>query len=195
MQPLKAIASMLAICSALFFVHTAMAVELAGVKLDDSARVANQDLKLNGAGIRYKFVFKVYVVGLYLPEKKVVVADVLAVPGARRVSITMLRDVGSEEFGKAFFSGIEHNTDNAERAALAVPMAKFSAMFATTSELRQGDVLHLDWVPGSGMAVLLNGRKVLEPITDAAFYNAILRIWLGSKPVDDKLKRQLLGEQ
>lgn len=195
MKALKTIASILAICSAVFFAHAAAAVELAGVKLDDSARVGNQDLKLNGAGIRYKLVFKVYVIGLYLPEKKTAVADVLAVPGARRVTITMLRDVGSEEFGKAFATGIEHNTDAAERAALAAPMAKFNAMFATAPELKQGDVLHLDWMSGSGMVVLLNGRKILEPIADAAFYNAVLRIWLGARPVDDKLKRQLLGEQ
>ncbi|CAL62767.1 Conserved hypothetical protein, putative chalcone isomerase [Herminiimonas arsenicoxydans] len=195
MKALKAIASLLAIGSAVFWVHAAAAVELAGVKLDDSVRVGNQDLKLHGAGIRYKLVFKVYVIGLYLPEKKTAVVDVLAAPGARRVSITMLRDVGSDEFGKAFATGIEHNTDNAERLALAIPMAKFKAMFATVPELRQGDVLHLDWMPGSGMVAALNGRRTFEPIADAAFYNAILRIWLGVRPVDDKLKRQLLGEQ
>ncbi len=74
-------------------------------------------------------------------------------------------------------------------------MVKFNAMFASVAELKQGDVLNLDWLPGSGMVVLLNGKKILEPIADQAFYNAVLRIWLGAKPVDDKLKRQLLAEQ
>lgn len=195
MNLLKACASMLVLCSALFCVNIAVAVELAGVKLDDSVRVGNQDLKLNGAGLRSKLVFKVYAIGLYLPEKKTAVDYVLASPGARRVSITMLRDVASAEFGKAFTTGIENNTDNAERVALAAPTAKFSAMFAATPELKRGDVLHLDWVPGTGMEVLLNGRKILQPIVDATFYNAVLRIWLGEKPVDDKLKWQLLGQQ
>ena len=68
-------------------------------------------------------------------------------------------------------------------------------MFASIAELKQGDVLNLDWVPGSGMVVVLNGKKILEPMNDAGFYNAVLRIWLGSKPVDDKLKRQLLSER
>lgn len=195
MKPLKACASMLVLCSALFSVNIAVAVELAGVKLDDNVKVGNQDLKLNGAGLRTKVVFKVYAIGLYLPEKKTAVDSVLASPGARRVSITMLRDVGSEEFGKAFTTGIENNADSAERAALAAPMAKFSAMFAATPELKRGDVLYLDWLPGTGMEVLLNGRKISETIVDAAFYNAVLRIWLGVKPVDEQLKRQLLGQQ
>jgi hypothetical protein len=195
MKPFKAISGMLAVCCALLCAQTAMAVEVKGVKLDDSIKLAGQDLRLNGAGIRTKVVFKVYVIGLYLSDKKTSTADVLAASGARRVTIVMLRDVGSDEFGKAFSSGIEQNTDVAERAALAASMTKFNAMFASVSELKQGDILNLDWLPDSGMVVLLNGKRILEPIADQAFYNAVLRIWLGTKPVDDKLKRQLLSEQ
>lgn len=195
MKLFKAIFGILAVCCTLFFAHAATAVELAGVKLEDSIKLGNENLRLNGAGIRYKVVFKIYVIGLYLTDKKTSAADVLAAPGARRVTLVMLRDVGSEEFGKAFISGIEQNTDATERAALAAPMTKFNAMFASVSELKQGDVLNVDWIPGSGMVVLLNGKRILEPIADTAFYNAVLRIWLGTKPIDDKLKRQLLAEQ
>lgn len=194
MQTFKAIGCMLAVSCALSFAHAATAVELAGIKLDDSVRLVDQNLRLNGAGIRYKVVFKVYVIGLYLTDKKTTVSDVMAVAGARRVTLVMLRDVGSEEFGKAFAVGIEQNTDAAERVTLSAPMARFNAMFTSIAELKQGDVLNLDWIPGSGMLVILNGKKILEPMNDAAFYNAVLRIWLGSKPVDDKLKRQLLSE-
>ncbi|MFC7299070.1 chalcone isomerase family protein [Herminiimonas aquatilis] len=194
MQTFKAIGCILAVSCALSFAHAASAVELAGIKLDDSVRLVDQNLRLNGAGIRHKVVFKVYVIGLYLTDKKTTVSDVLAAAGARRVTLVMLRDVGSEEFGKAFAVGIEQNTDAAERVTLSAPMARFNAMFTSIAELKQGDVLNLDWVPGSGMVVILNGKKILEPMNDAAFYNAVLRIWLGSKPVDDKLKRQLLSE-
>nr|WP_041297147.1 chalcone isomerase family protein [Janthinobacterium sp. Marseille] len=195
MKPFQALGGILAICSALFFSPHAAALELAGVKLDDSVRVANQDLRLNGAGIRSKLIFKVYVVALYLPEKKNTTAEVLAAPGARRVSIVMLRDVASDEFAKAFSTGIEQNTEATERAVLAAPIAKFNAMFASVEKLKEGDALQVDWSPGTGMTVQLNGKRLLEPVADAAFYNAVLRIWLGNKPVDDKLKRQLLSEQ
>jgi hypothetical protein len=195
MKPLQALGCILALCSAVFFSSNAAAVELAGVKLDDSVRVANQDLRLNGAGIRSKLIFKVYVLGLYLPEKKTSTAEVLAATGARRVSIVMLREVASDEFAKAFSTGIEQNTDAAERATLAPSMAKFNAMFASVAQLKEGDSLQVDWIPATGMTVQLNGKRILEPLADAAFYNAVLRIWLGNKPVDDKLKRQLLAEQ
>ena len=100
MKTFKAIGCMLAVSCALSFAHAVSAVELAGVKLDDSVRLVDQNLRLNGAGIRYKVVFKVYVIGLYLTDKKTTVSDVLAAAGARRVTLVMLRDVGSEEFGK-----------------------------------------------------------------------------------------------
>lgn len=194
MKPFRAMGCILALSSAVFFASNATAVEVAGVRLDDSVRLANQDLRLNGAGVRSKLIFKVYVVGLYLPEKKTSTSDVLAATGARRVSIVMLRDVASDEFAKAFATGIEQNTDAAERATLAPSMAKFNAMFASVSQLKEGDALQVDWLPAAGMTVQLNGKRILEPLADAPFYNAVLRIWLGNKPVDDKLKRQLLAE-
>lgn len=171
------------------------AAEVGGVKLDDTARVANQELKLNGAGIRYKAIFKVYVAGLYLAEKKSTVQDVLAAPGARRVTIVMLRDVSNEELGRGFMSGIQQNSDRAEKAKLIMQLQKFGEVFASIPELKKGDVLTTDWIPGSGTVVHVNGKKVSDVLPDVAFYNALLKIWLGDKPVDAQLKPLMLGEK
>ncbi|HEY8607481.1 MAG TPA: chalcone isomerase family protein [Noviherbaspirillum sp.] len=172
----------------------AQAAEVAGVKLDDSVRVANQELRLNGAGIRYKAIFKVYVAGLYLAEKKTTVPAVLSAPGAKRVTIVMLRDVSNEEFGRGFMSGITQNSDRADTVKLVAQLQKFGEIFASIPELKKGDVLTTDWVPGSGTVIHLNGKRVADVLPDAAFYNAILKIWLGEKPVDSKLKPAMLGE-
>lgn len=171
------------------------AAEVAGVKLDDTIRLANQDLKLNGAGIRYKAIFKVYVAGLYLAERKITVADVLAAPGARRVTLVMLRDVSNEELGRGFMNGIQQNSDRAEKAKMIMQFQKFGEIFASIPELKKGDVLTTDWIPGTGTVVHLNGKKVSDNLPDIAFYNAILRIWLGDKPVDSRLKPLMLGEK
>jgi hypothetical protein len=171
------------------------AEEVAGVKLDDTVQVANQNLKLNGAGIRYKVLFKVYVTALYLPEKKNSVAGVLASSGPRRVTLVMLRDITNEDFGRAFLSGIHQNSDRAEKSKLVMQLQKFGELFASVPELKKGDVLTVDWVPGAGTVIHLNGRKLIEPIPDLAFYNAILKIWLGEKPADAALKPLLLGEK
>ena len=171
------------------------AVDVAGVKFDDTATVAGQTLKLNGAGLRTKVVFKVYALGLYLQDKKTSVADVLAAPGARRVHIHVLRELTSEEFGKAFMAGLNDNTDAAERGKIVPQTKQFGEMFASFPGLKKGDVLTVDWIPNSGTQCYLNGKPVGAVLPDQAFYNAILRIWLGDKPVDSSLKPQLLGEK
>lgn len=178
------------------FAAPALAItEVAGVKLPDTERVANQDLKLNGAGVRYKAIFKVYVAGLYLAEKKTTVPDVMAAAGAKRVTIVMLRDVGNEEFGRGFMTGIQQNLEKTEKTKLIAPLQKFGEMFASIPELKKGDIITADWIPGTGMLMLLNGKKTAEVIPDPMFYNALLKIWLGDKPLDAKLKKLMLGEK
>jgi hypothetical protein len=170
-------------------------VEVAGVKFDDTINVAGKDLKLNGAGLRTKVFFRVYAAGLYLTEKKNTVPDVLAVQGPRRVAITMLREVSSEDFGKAFMDGLKANTDNSERTRILPQTMKFGEVFAQIQALKKGDQMLLDWTPGEGTQCYLNGKKIGELMPDLAFYNAVLRIWLGDKPVDSSLKPALLGEK
>jgi hypothetical protein len=173
--------------------HAAM--DVAGVKFEDTARVANQDLKLNGAGVRTKVIFKVYAAGLYLQDKKTTVPDVLAVPGAKRIAIVMLRDISSEEFGRAFIAGIHANIDKADKAKIVSQLLKFGELFAAVPEIKKGDILTTDWIPGTGTVMTINGKKMADPFPDVLFYNALLKIWLGEKPVDARLKHALLGEK
>ncbi len=172
----------------------ALAAEVAGIKFDDTAKVAGKDLKLNGLGLRTKFVFKVYAAGLYLPEKSKSVGDIMKQDGPRRVTLVMMRDVSSEDFGAAYMKGLNDNVDQAEKAKIVMQLSKVGAMFASMEGLKKGDVLTLDWVPGTGSVYTLNGKKIGETIPDLGYYNAMLRIWLGDKPVDSSLKTALLGE-
>ena len=172
----------------------AAAVDVSGYKFEDTTKVAGKELTLNGAGMRTKFVIKVYAAGLYLPEKKKTVAEILKQDGPRRITLQMARDVSSEDFGKAFMDGLNDNVDRAEKQKIVGQIGKFGEMFAGVDGLKKGDVLHIDWIPGSGTVCELNGKKLIENVPDVAFYNALLRIWLGDKPVDRSLKPALLGE-
>lgn len=172
----------------------AHAVEVGGIKLEDSAKVAGKDLKLNGAGVRVRVIVKVYAMALYLPEKKDTTAGVLESPGPRRFTIGLLREVTGEELGQAFMAGITANTDKAERSKFVNQLAQFGEAFVTIPSAKKGDILHADWIPDQGMVMTLNGKPVGEPLKDIAFYNAVLKIWLGDKPVDSTLKPQLLGK-
>lgn len=171
----------------------AHAVEVGGVKLDDTTKVANQELKLNGAGLRTWAVFKVYAAGLYLPEKKKTVPEIMALNGPRRIKLVLLRDVNNEELGQAFMDGLNANSDKAEKAKFVNQTVKMGEIFASIPKLNKGDTITNDWIPGQGMHVLVNDKRVGEVLPDLAFYNAFMRIWLGEKPVDNTLKQALLG--
>jgi ribosomal protein L9 len=169
-------------------------VDVNGYKFEETAKVAGKELKLNGAGMRTKIIIKVYAAGLYLPEKKTNVADILKQEGPRRVTLQMARNISSDDFGKAFMDGLNENVDKADKQKIASQIGKMGELFASVDGLKKGDVLHLDWIPGTGTQAELNGKKLGEAIPDLNFYNAILRIWLGDKPVDRSLKPALLGE-
>jgi Chalcone isomerase-like len=169
------------------------AAEVAGVKLDDSIAVAGKTLVLNGAGVRTRAIFKVYAMGLYLTKKETTAEGVLAADGPRRVTLHMLRNLSGEDFGKAFTEGLNNNTTADERAKLASQITRFGETFTKYGELKTGDIVQMDWVPGQGMLSSVNGKPVGEPYSEQAFYNAVLRIWLGDKPADSSLKPQLLG--
>lgn len=171
----------------------AQAVEIHGVKLEDSQTVAGKNLVLNGAGTRVKAIFKVYVLGLYLPEKKNTTDGVLAVQGPKRFKLVMLRDLSGEEFGQAFLTGINKNLDKDEKAKFVNQLVKLGELFEEVGGLKKGDVILGDW-NGSNTVFQVNGKTVGSPLADVGFYNAILKIWLGASPADSSLKPALLGE-
>lgn len=170
-------------------------VTVSGVKLDDTVQVGTQALKLNGAGVRMKFVFKVYVGALYLPEARNTAADVLAMPGSKRVTLVMLREMSNDDLGQRFMDGLRNNLDINERSKLIKPMITFGQMFSLVPVLKKGDVLTFDWVPGVGVVCHFNGQKIGETINDPAFYSAVLKIWIGNQPADESLKRKMLNSK
>lgn len=185
----------LAIAAATMFALPASAdtVTVSGVKLDDTVQVGTQTLKLNGAGVRYKVIFKVYVAALYLPEEKSTTAEVLALPGAKRVTLVMMRELSNDDLGHRFMDGLRNNLDIDERSKLIKPMITFGKMFSLVPVLKKGDILTFDWVPGTGIVCQFNGQKIGETINDPVFYSAVLRIWLGKEPADETLKQKMLN--
>jgi hypothetical protein len=173
---------------------TAATVEVGGVKLEDSTDVRGNKLVLNGAGIRYKAVFKVYSAGLYLGKKASTPEEVLAAPGAKRLSITMLREIDSNELGKLFTRGVQDNAPKTEMSKLVPGLIKMGQIFSDQKRLMTGDVFMIDWIPGTGTIITVKGVPQGEPFKEPEFFNALMRIWLGPQPADWKLKDALLGK-
>jgi Chalcone isomerase-like len=172
---------------------SAQPAEVEGVKLDPTAQVGGAALQLNGAGVRTRAVFKVYVAGLYVPAKANNAAALLAQKGPRRVAITMLRNVDADTFSGALSEGLQKNLSDAQFAGFKAQIDTLTANFKAAGEAKKGDVIHLDFAPDAGTRVVVNGKAQGSAIAGEDFYTALLRIWLGDKPVDGDLKKGMLG--
>ncbi len=169
-------------------------VVVSGVKYDEITDVRGNKLQLNGAGVRYKAIFKVYTAGLYLSKKANTTQDVLAIPGAKRMNITMLREIDSSELGKLFSRGMEDNMEKTAFSKLIPGVMRMSQIFSDHKKLNAGDTFAIDWIPGAGTVITVKGVPQGDPFKEPEFFNALLRIWLGPSPADWKLKEALLGK-
>ncbi|WP_298825966.1 chalcone isomerase family protein [uncultured Piscinibacter sp.] len=172
----------------------AQAVELAGVKYEPSLQIGSSTVQLNGAGIRYKAVFKVYTAGLYLAAKAATPEAVLAAPGAKRIHIVMLRDIDGNELGKLFTRGMQDNASREDFSKSIAGTIRMSEIFSLRKKLNAGENFSVDWVPGTGTVVMLNGKPAGEPIKEPEFFSSMMKIWLGKSPADAQLKDALLGK-
>jgi hypothetical protein len=174
----------------------ALAIEVEGVKLDDRVRLAPDapELVLNGAGERTRLFFKVYVAGLYLTEKKGAAAEVLALGGPKRVAMSMLRELTAQQLSDALNDGFKANNSPADQERYQAQLASLTAIMNALGAAKKSDVIALDYLPGAGTRVLVNGEAKGKPIPDEGFYRGLLKVWLGEKPVDADLKKGLLGQ-
>lgn len=170
------------------------ALDVAGVKFEDTAQLGNQTLVLNGAGLRTKVIVKVYAAGLYLPRKEATATGVLSQPGPKSVHAVMLRDLSGEDFADAMIKGFKANNSAADVARFQSRLDELRALMLQVGSAKKGSKLELNYIPGTGTRVLFNGEQKGRDIAGDDFYQAILRIWLGSDPVDDALKDGLLGK-
>jgi hypothetical protein len=167
---------------------------MAGVKFEDTIDQRGNKLVLNGAGVRYKAVFKVYSAGLYLPKKTSSPEEALSMAGNKRISITMLRDIDSNELGKLFTRGVEDNAPKTEMSKLIPGLIRMGQIFSDQKKLVAGDSFTFEWVPGTGGVLTVKGKAQGEPFKEPEFFIALLRIWLGPVPADYKLKEALMGK-
>ncbi len=179
----------------LMFAPTAFALDVGGVRVDEKIKVANQDLVLNGSGLRYAAagLIRVYVASLYLPQKRATSAEIGALKGVKRMHLSLLREVNSNDFSKGLLGGMRANLPPAEQQKHFDALLKLGAIFGQIPSLKKGETISIDSIPGTGTVVLVNGKKVGETFPDETFFQALLQIWLGPKPIEDSLKPVLLG--
>ncbi len=184
----------LLLLAALLFNAGAGAVTVVnGIKVEDSISVGGAPLQLNGAGTRYKAIFKVYVASLHTSKKVASLDELIAAPGPKRLTMTFLREIEAGPFGKLLTRGVEDNNSKAEMSKLVPGLIRMGDIFTVNKLLVPGDVITIDWIPGTGMVVTAKGKVQGEPFKEPEFYKAIMSIWFGNVPADHALKDAMLG--
>jgi chalcone isomerase-like protein len=177
--------------AALMLTGAALAAEVGGVKLDDKTAVGGQELVLNGAGIRTRALFKVYVGSLYLPAKATTLEAVLA-KAPRRIQLNLLRDLSGDQLSDAVNDGMKESNSAAEVEAVKAQTEQFIAVLKSMGALKEGSVITFDFADGA-TKVGFNGTPK-GSVPGEAFNRALTRIWVGEKPVQADLKKAMLGE-
>jgi len=171
-----------------------VAVEIENVNLPDSVKSekTGKVLVLNGAGIRKKFFFDIYVAGLYLENKSDKPLDIIRDTGEKQIFMHFLYDeVAKEKLVAGWTEGFEENHTEKQMSALKTRLEKFNSMFDT---VRKGNTIRLDFGPGGELIVVINGQ-LKGKVEGMDFQRALLSIWLGENPVTDELKNALLGKK
>jgi hypothetical protein len=173
---------------------SAFASDATWIRIDDKVFLDRHYLQLNGAGLRTKFSSDVYIVALYLKEKKTTEDAVFSDSGEKRIALHILTEISTGQMLGAFDEAIVANHNAAELADMATSLAEFGEIFRNMNQVKRGDVIALDYLPGRGTWISLNGA-LRGTIAGTSFYKSLLNIWLGEHPVQEDLKHKLLGQQ
>ncbi len=181
--------------AALTLPPAASAADIEGVRVDEQIAAPGGQLVLNGAGVRTKLAFmKLYVGALYLPAKKTVAEEIIKDAGAKRVAIHVLIDeLTAKDLTASLNNAIAANHIPAEIALIEGRLRDLNRMMSTVGVLKKGGTVFLDYIPNIGTRVTINGEEKLV-IKGEDFFQALLRIWIGNKPVDGTLRRAMLGD-
>ena len=174
------------------------AVDLAGVRFDERVRIGAAETMLNGAGLRRVFGVKLYTIGIYLPQKIAGTSEALNAQGAKRIQIVTMFDLTADMFAVGLVKGMRRNLDDAEFVALKERIEALRAAIRATDHAPGGSLIQLDWLPaadgrGGVTRLSVNGLQRGEDIPGEDFFQALLKVWLGEKVNDARLRDALLG--
>jgi Chalcone isomerase-like len=182
----------LSLLLSLFVSANVNAIEVSGTNIPDKATVEGSELQLNGAGMRSKFMFKVYVASLYTTAKKTTAEEVLSDAGAKRMQLNIRRELSAEQLLEALHEGVKANNTAAELAPLEARLKEFDGIMTSVGKASPGNIITLDYIPGKGTRIQLDGQTKGN-IAGEDFNKALLKIWLGPEAVQASLKKALLG--
>ncbi len=173
----------------------AQSAETVGVQYQPTVTVEGVPLTLNGSGVSYRAVAKLYTVGLYVPQKSNKAEVIFSSRGPKELRFVMLQGMRVDEIGKVITRGIEANSPRQAFFNLIPSIRIMGEQFSRIRRLNASDTLSVEYVPKRGTVFYVNGRPAGQPITDPTFFPAVLRVWLGTHPTTQDLKDALLDHR
>lgn len=170
-----------------------LAANIEGQHFDDAIKLARTPLKLNGVGLRGVAFLRAFVAGLYVEQPGTEAAPLIESTGTKRLSIRMLMDAPVDVFVRAITNGVKKNTTPEEQTAMADRVALFQSNVSAVNEVHVGDQIDLDYLPRKGLVFSFNGKERGQPIPGDDLYRAILKMFIGERAVDKKLRQGLLA--
>lgn len=166
-------------------------LEVNGVTVPRKIEFQNKTLQLNGAGGRSKMWLEVYVQALYLSQLSqdpqfIIDSDTEM---AIRIEITSSM-VSSNKLTKAMNTGFEKSAgSNLEE--LRPRIEDFKKLLSDV--IKEKDVFVLGYNPLDQTINVYKNEVLKGKVSGFDFKKALFGIWLSNKPVDETLKKHLLG--
>lgn len=162
-------------------------------RFEPALEVQGTKLQLNGAGTRFRAIFKVYDMALYTPRKVSSAADLLALHGPKRLQFTALRELPGTDLGRLFLKGMGENSSREQVQRHTLASTRLIEVFSGRSKMLPGESFAMEFMPGKGTTFYILGKPQGDPVGDEEFFGMVLKIWFGESPADRLLKDALLG--
>lgn len=168
-------------------------LDTSGVEFPAETVLDGVRLVRNGVGVRYRFVVRVYVAALYTAETVRSATAALDLRRSRMLRVVMLRDIEGAELGRLLMQGMRNNASLDELGRSLPGVLRLGELFAEKKRLSKGESFAIEWLPSRGTRITINDRSTGLLFPEPALFTALLKIWIGSSPADESLKRALLA--
>lgn len=177
--------------------HAAVGARVDGIAVEDGYQIEGNKVVLNGVGLRKRAFFRTDVTAIYLAEKRSTLEGIETLPGAKRIQLTLLRDIPGSIIARYFVSDFEQVATKDEFKQLINEVGAIGSIYGTIHHVSKGDIVNIDWVPGKGITSTLNGRTLTLPgqppyLNNELMYRIFMRMYVGAK-TPEELRANLLG--
>jgi len=163
---------------------------LHGVTFYTEIKLAENNLVLNGGGLREKYFIDLYVGALFLQQKSKDASKILNADAPMAIQLKLVSNSVTRE---KFVESVKEGFINASHGkATKEQISNFISSFA--GAFKKGDKINFEYLPNKGVTVEKNGSQLCV-IEGLEFKKALFSIWLGNVPADSNLKEGMLGKE